>query len=51
MNHKLRHFIQHPMTEHNQGKKNCDNFRNKGQCLLLNGGDCLKDTDNQADNQ
>ena len=51
LHHKLHHAVHHPLTKQNQRQKYADNLWHKGQRLLLNGGNCLKDTDDQADDQ
>ena len=48
---KLRRNFSHPSAKNNQRHQDSNQFWNKGQRLLLNGGCRLKDTDYQADNQ
>ena len=44
-------LIQHPRREKEESQKDCNNFRNKGQGHLLNGGDRLKNAHRQPNNE
>src|SRR5258707_1190645 len=57
--HHLRHFLnhqsgelndgpEHPGQENDEERDDAKGFRDKGECLLMNGGDRLKQADRQS---